>query len=217
MRGLLAAAPAERQARLDAGRVDAAFRVGDRALLRTKERLDAAGIGKLRPRRDGPFTVTACPSPDPYTRALPRRMRCSPAANVDRPKPSFALYAQRIRRRCIRRRSAYVGGAVNVDRPRPSFERAGAGLVSDSGQEGQREAELLLHRTLVRGLVRRLVRWRDTRGAVRAPPQAGVRRSAPPGALAGPRAHARSHALFLSWIAPPLLRPGALAGPRVGG
>ena len=89
MRGLLAAAPAERQARLDAGRVDTAFEVGDRALLRTKERLAAADIGKLRPRREGPFTVTACPSPDAYTLALPRRMRGSPAVNVDRPEPSF--------------------------------------------------------------------------------------------------------------------------------
>ncbi len=32
-------------------------------LLRTKELLNAAYIGKLRPRWDGPFTVTACPSP----------------------------------------------------------------------------------------------------------------------------------------------------------
>ena len=38
------------------------FKVGDRVLLRTKELLDAADIGKLRPRWHGPFTVTACPS-----------------------------------------------------------------------------------------------------------------------------------------------------------
>ncbi len=41
------------------------FKVGDQVLLRTKELLDAADIGKLRPRWEGPFTlavrVTACP------------------------------------------------------------------------------------------------------------------------------------------------------------
>ncbi len=65
---LAAAAQRERKAKLDAGRVDTVFKVGDRVLLRTKEllRLDAADIGKLRPRWDGPFTVTACPSPNAY-------------------------------------------------------------------------------------------------------------------------------------------------------
>ena len=84
---LLAAAQAERQAKLDAGRVHTVFQVGDRVLLRTKELLDAADIGKLRPRWDGPFVVTACPSPNAYTLALPRKMRCSPTINVDRLKP----------------------------------------------------------------------------------------------------------------------------------
>ncbi len=49
--------------------------------------LDAADIGMLRPRWDGPFRVTACPSPNAYTLALPRKMRCSPTVNVDRLKP----------------------------------------------------------------------------------------------------------------------------------
>ncbi len=50
-------------------------------LLRTKELLDAADICKLRPRWDGPFVVTACPSPNganAYTLAMPRTMRCKP-------------------------------------------------------------------------------------------------------------------------------------------
>ena len=132
VRELLAAAQAERKAKLDAGRVDTVFQVGDRVLLRTKELLDAADIGKLRPRWDGPFTVTACPSPNAYTLALPRKMRCSPT--------------------------------VNVDRLKPFFERAGAepapGPVSDVGQEGEHEVELLLNRRLVRGVMRYLVRWR---------------------------------------------------------
>ena len=59
-------------------------------LLRTKELLDAADIGKLRPRWDGPFTVTGCPSPNAYTLALPRRMRCGPTVTVDRLKPFHA-------------------------------------------------------------------------------------------------------------------------------
>ena len=65
------------------------FKVGDRVLLRTKELLDAADIGKLRPRWDCPFTVTACPSPNAYTLALTRRMRCSPTVNVDRLTPFY--------------------------------------------------------------------------------------------------------------------------------
>ena len=36
------------KAKLDAGRVDTVFHVGDRVLLRTRELLDAADIGKLR-------------------------------------------------------------------------------------------------------------------------------------------------------------------------
>jgi hypothetical protein len=72
---LLAAAQAERRARFDAGRVDTVFQVGDQVLLRTtgKELLDASDIGELRPRWDGPFTVTAdCPSPNAYTLVPPR-------------------------------------------------------------------------------------------------------------------------------------------------
>ncbi len=40
---------AARKAELDVGRVDTVFKVGDVMLLRTKELLDAADIGKLRP------------------------------------------------------------------------------------------------------------------------------------------------------------------------
>jgi hypothetical protein len=89
VRELLAAAQAERKAKLDAGRADTVLFV----LLRTKELLGAADIGKLRRQRwDDPLTVTACPSPNAYTLAVPRRMRYSPTVNVrpsifDRLKP----------------------------------------------------------------------------------------------------------------------------------
>ncbi len=87
---LLAAVQQACKVKLDAGRVNTVFKVGDRVLLRTKELLDAADIGKLLPRWDGPFTVTGCPSPNAYTLALPRRMLCCPTVNVDRLKPFHA-------------------------------------------------------------------------------------------------------------------------------
>jgi hypothetical protein len=88
VRELLAAAQTERKTKLDAGRVDTVFKVGDLVLLRTKELLDAVDIGKLRPRWDGPFRVTACPSPNAYTLALPRKMRCSPTSMSTASSPS---------------------------------------------------------------------------------------------------------------------------------
>jgi hypothetical protein len=75
--------PAEQKVKLDAGRVDFVFKVGDLVLLRTKKPLDAADIRKLLPLWDGPFTVTACQIPNAYTHALPRKMHFSPPANVD--------------------------------------------------------------------------------------------------------------------------------------
>ncbi len=58
MRELLAAAQAERKTKLDAGRVETVFMVGDRVLLRTKQLPDTADIGTLRPRWDGPIRLT---------------------------------------------------------------------------------------------------------------------------------------------------------------
>ena len=94
VRELLAAAQAERKAKLNAGRVDTVFRVGDQVLLRTKELLDAADIGKLRPRWDGlPFRVTVttrCPPTSPC-RARCAAARGCPTANVDSLKPFFRV------------------------------------------------------------------------------------------------------------------------------
>ena len=47
VRELLASAQVALKAKLDVGRVDTVFKVGDMVLLRTKELLDAADIGKL--------------------------------------------------------------------------------------------------------------------------------------------------------------------------
>ncbi len=63
--------------------------MGDLVLLCTKALLDAAEISKLQPRWDGSFTIKACPSPNAYTLALPRKMRCSPTVNADRLEPFF--------------------------------------------------------------------------------------------------------------------------------
>ena len=55
VRELLPTTQAASNAKLDAGRVNTVFKVGDsdRVLLRTKELIDWAYIGKLRPRWDG--------------------------------------------------------------------------------------------------------------------------------------------------------------------
>jgi hypothetical protein len=61
VRASLLAAQQARKEQLDRDRVETVFnsgRVGDQVLLRTKELLDAAEIGKLRPRWEGPFGVT---------------------------------------------------------------------------------------------------------------------------------------------------------------
>ena len=128
---LLHAAQQERKAALDPGRVDTVFQVGDEVLLRTKELLDSAEIGKLRPRWEGPFQVTALAGPNTYTLALPRRFRCSPTVNVERLKPYYA----------------------RDGRPAPP------GPISDPGQEGEFVVEQLLNHKLIRGRMHYLVRW----------------------------------------------------------
>lgn len=128
---LLAAAQAERKAKLDTGRVDTVFQVGDQVLLRTKRLLVAADIGKLRPGWDGPVTVTACPGPNTYTLALRRRMlqpdsqRGAPEALL--PSPSRTVPWAGIRR--------WAGGrARGGDAAQPAH---GAGRHAQSGAVAQ--------------------------------------------------------------------------------
>ncbi len=78
------------------------------------------------------FTVTACPSPNAYTLALAPRMQSSQTVNVDRLK----AFHER------------------VDAP------PAPGHVSDPGQEGEHEVELLINRNEQRVCTRYLVRWR---------------------------------------------------------
>ena len=77
VRALLHAAQQERKAALDRGRVDTTFQVGDQVMLRTKELLDAAEVGKLRPRWEGPVPVAAVAGPNTCTLTLPARFKCS--------------------------------------------------------------------------------------------------------------------------------------------
>ena len=100
-------------------------------LLRTKELLDAAEIGKLRPRWDGPLTATACPSPIAYTLASQRKMRCSPTVNVDRPSPFSSA------------RTSHPLPARSLTRGRPPA--------------GEHEVDLLFNRWVVRGVTEYLV------------------------------------------------------------
>jgi transposase InsO family protein len=131
VQALLHAAQQERKRALDRGRVATTFQVGDQVLLRTAELLDAAEIGKLRPRWEGPFRVSALAGPNTYTLALPRRFRCSPTVNVERLKPYYA----------------------RPDKPDPP------GPVTDQGQEGEYVVEQLLNRKTLRGRTYYLVRW----------------------------------------------------------
>ena len=137
VRALLLAAQQARKEQLDRGRVDTVFQVGDQVLLRTKELLDAAEIGKLRPRWEGPFRVTALAGPNTYTLALPKRFKCSPTVNVERLKPYYARTGR----------------------------RSSPGPVADPGQDGEYEVEQILNRKTIRGRTHYLVRWKGQSSA----------------------------------------------------
>ena len=138
MRELLATTQAASKAKLDAGRVDTVFKVGYCVLLWTKELLDAADIGKLRPRWDGPFTVAACTRPQRLHACIATQDALQPDGQR---RPAQALFQ-----------------VERSDQPPPP------GPVSDAGQAGEHEVDLLLNRRVVpvRGVTEYLqvVRWR---------------------------------------------------------
>ncbi len=151
MRELLARAAAQaaraRKSKLDAGRVDTVFKVGYRMLLRTKE-LDAADImmiGKLRPRWDGPLSVTACrPGPNAYTLLLPSR-----------PGLGLGPGCSAVRQSTWTASSPFSSARGWLRRPRGRCLKWGRRRAP-----GEHEVELLLNRTEKRGVTRYLVRWR---------------------------------------------------------
>ena len=98
----LAAAQAERKAKLEAGRVDTVCRPGDRVLRRTqgaarRRRYWRAALTAGRSLRA--FAALARPSPDAYTLALPCRVRSSPAIDADRLGPFLERSGHRPRLR----------------------------------------------------------------------------------------------------------------------
>ncbi len=109
------------------------IRVGDQVLLRAKELLDAAEIGKLRPRWEGPFRVSAVVGSNTYTLDLPRHFKCSSTVTVDRLKPYH----------------------FRVNRHPPQSP------IHHPGQEGEYVVGPLLNRRTIRGRMDyvRLVRW----------------------------------------------------------
>ena len=86
VRALLLSTQQERKEHHDQHRREVTFQPGDRVLLATRQLAEAAQVGKLRNRWEGPFEVIDSPGPNTYTLRLPRRMRISPVINVDRLK-----------------------------------------------------------------------------------------------------------------------------------
>ena len=85
---MLHAAQAERKAKLDPGRVDIKFAQGNLVLVWSKELLDAADIGKLRDRWEGPFKVIKEAALNAYLLKVVKLFRFYPTVNVD----SLRLY-----------------------------------------------------------------------------------------------------------------------------
>ena len=105
----------EPKAAMDWVRVDTTFLVGDQMMLLTKQLLDAAELGKLRPPGDGPLPVAAVAGPraNTYTLSLSERKRhgsrpvrrststgSSPTSlgRADPPPPALSLTRARRRR-----------------------------------------------------------------------------------------------------------------------
>jgi hypothetical protein len=158
---LVMAAQAERKAKVDAGRVDTVFRMGDQPPTRcccgprscSTPRISASyAQGGMGPSRSRP--ARRSPSPNAYTLALPRKARCSPTVRIDRLKP-FQRASTRGRRRLPGR--SLTRGRRAQGRSNRAESRGRASRLDDSAKcapRGEHEVELLRASTVTRASTR---------------------------------------------------------------
>ena len=125
VRALLHAAQQEREAAVDQGRVETPFQVGEQVMVRTKELLDAAEVGKLRQGWE-PEGMVAVAGHNTYTRT--RDPPCAvQVQSDDQRRPAQALLLS--------------DGQAPLPRPghRPGPVGGARGGAASQPQDGQRQ------------------------------------------------------------------------------